>query len=266
MQNGGLLIQKNNNEFAGHYLQIDNIDQGEAWLVMEIDGWNLTDFDPAEREELRLGFLDNDTLSGSSITAQVEIERNALGGIEINGQALGSGTNIAAGALSTTQNDTFTVVLHLNKDTNTYEIMTRDGAGAWTSLGSGQVDPARDGNTLRLVANNHFGGPGEFFDIGRIYLTYDNPLAVALIGDLDGDGFVGINDLNIILANWNQSVPPGNALADPSGDGFVGIDDLNTVLGNWNAGTPPTNLASIPEPATLALAGLMSVGLLGRGA
>ncbi len=75
---------------------------------------------------------------------------------------------------------------------------------------------------------------------------------VSIPGDLDGDGFVGINDLNLVLGNWNQSVPPGNPLADPSGDGFVGIDDLTTVLGNWNVGTPPTDdaLANVPEPGT----------------
>ena len=84
----------------------------------------------------------------------------------------------------------------------------------------------------------------------------------SLVGDLDGDGFVGINDLNIVLGAWNQNVPPANPLADPSGDGFVGIDDLNTVLGNWNAGTPPTAGAAIPEPASLALLGLGGVALL----
>jgi hypothetical protein len=73
-----------------------------------------------------------------------------------------------------------------------------------------------------------------------------------LEGDLDGDGFVGISDLNLVLGNWNKSVPPGNPLADPTGDGFVGISDLNMVLGNWNAGTPPTATA-IPEPATMTL-------------
>jgi Domain of unknown function (DUF4434) len=83
-----------------------------------------------------------------------------------------------------------------------------------------------------------------------------------LAGDLDGDGFVGIADLNIVLGAWNQGVPPGDPLADPSGDGFVGIEDLNIVLGNWNAGTPPP--AVVPEPAgvvifTLLLARLGSV-------
>ncbi len=99
-------------------------------------------------------------------------------------------------------------------------------------------------------------------------LLIDGTLSVISIatlpGDLDGDGFVGINDLNIVLANWNQNVPPANPLADPSGDGFVGIDDLNAVLGNWNAGTPPNAASNIPEPASL---GLMLCGasvLLGR--
>ena len=86
-------------------------------------------------------------------------------------------------------------------------------------------------------------------------------VAGTLVGDLDGDGFVGIDDLNIVLSNWNQNVPPANPQADPSGDGFVGIDDLNTVLGNWNAGTPPGG-AAVPEPGTLALLGLGTVAVL----
>lgn len=81
-------------------------------------------------------------------------------------------------------------------------------------------------------------------------------------GDLSGDGFVGIDDLNLILGGWNQSVPVGDPLLDPSGDGFVGIDDLNYVLGNWNGGVPPiyevTN--DIPEPG---MAVLFAVGLCG---
>ena len=73
-----------------------------------------------------------------------------------------------------------------------------------------------------------------------------------LDGDLDGDGFVGIDDLNLVLGNWNQNVTPGSG-ADATGDGYVGIDDLNLVLGNWNAGTPPNNTANIPEPAAVSL-------------
>jgi hypothetical protein len=92
------------------------------------------------------------------------------------------------------------------------------------------------------------GGDGDANDLALV-------LAL-LTGDLDGDGFVGIGDLNAVLGNWNQNVTPGSLIqGDPSGDGFVGIEDLNTVLGNWNTGTPPV-AAAVPEPASLAVLGL----------
>jgi hypothetical protein len=51
--------------------------------------------------------------------------------------------------------------------------------------------------------------------------------------------------------------------ADINGDGFVGIADLNIVLGNWNAGTPPA-ASAVPEPATMALLGLGGLTVLRR--
>ena len=90
-------------------------------------------------------------------------------------------------------------------------------------------------------------------------------VAAGIVGDLNSDGFVGIDDLNLVLGNWNQNVTAGDPLqGDPSGDGFVGIDDLNQILGNWNAGTPPTTGAAVPEPTTLALLGLGGVAMLRR--
>lgn len=88
--------------------------------------------------------------------------------------------------------------------------------------------------------------------------------AVALLpGDMDGDGFVGINDLIKVLSNWNRHVTTHDTqLGDSTGDGFVGIDDLNWILANWNAGTPPTS--SVPEPAAAGLVLLGSFTLLSR--
>jgi hypothetical protein len=45
-------------------------------------------------------------------------------------------------------------------------------------------------------------------------------------------------------------------------DGYVGIEDLNIVLSNWNSGTPPLSLTNIPEPASAILGGVFSAYLL----
>jgi hypothetical protein len=53
-----------------------------------------------------------------------------------------------------------------------------------------------------------------------------------LPGDLNGDNFVGQDDLDIVLDAWGDTVTEGSQ-PDPSGDGFVGQDDLDIVLDNW---------------------------------
>ena len=91
-------------------------------------------------------------------------------------------------------------------------------------------------------------------------------IGAALPGDLNFDGFVGLDDLDLVLGHWNQSVTPGDTfLGDPSGDGFVGLDDLDSILSHWNAGTPPgSRLLSIPEPAMFSLFAITGIRLLSR--
>ena len=94
----------------------------------------------------------------------------------------------------------------------------------------------------------------------------------AIPGDLNGDGYVGLDDLQPILDHWNQNVTVGDAsmgdIAGPGGtgpDGYVGLDDLQPVLDHWNEGTLPTP-TTIPEPAGLTLLGLGGLALLRRKA
>jgi len=132
-----------------------------------------------------------------------------------------------------------------------------------------------------VIGPSHVGVPLEFrigkreqyadFDAFVLHLSAGltdeqlDALFDLLEGDLNGDGFVGITDLNVVLSHWNQNVSAGDlALGDPTGDGFVGIADLNLVLGNWNTGTPPSQGTNIPEPGAAGLLALLGLGLIRR--
>ena len=57
-----------------------------------------------------------------------------------------------------------------------------------------------------------------------------------VVGDLDGDGFVGIADFLMLLADWGacpRPCPPTCA-ADLDGDCNVGIADFLMLLANWS--------------------------------
>ncbi len=137
---------------------------------------------------------------------------------------------------------------------------------------------ASDGDSFTIMTASSLSGSFDRFTDSSAFsnsdlafgLTYpsggDSVVAiVGLIGDLNDDGFVGIEDLNIVLGNWNNNVTAGVwALGDPTGDGFIGIEDLNMVLGNWNAGTPPTASIVVPEPAGIMLSGVGVLGFVSR--
>ncbi|MHC4415150.1 MAG: dockerin type I domain-containing protein [Planctomycetota bacterium] len=54
------------------------------------------------------------------------------------------------------------------------------------------------------------------------------------LGDLNGDGIVGVADLLLLLAAWGPCPdPPDDCPADLNGDGTVNIADLLILLANW---------------------------------
>lgn len=82
-------------------------------------------------------------------------------------------------------------------------------------------------------------------------------------GDLNGDGFVGIEDMDILLANWGRTDITAGSLqdGDANADGVINAADLQIVRDHWGNGTPAGN---VPEPGTLALIALGGVAITRR--
>jgi hypothetical protein len=80
-----------------------------------------------------------------------------------------------------------------------------------------------------------------------------------LPGDANLDGQVDINDLTIVLANYNQSVGMTWSTGDFIGDGRVDINDLTIVLANYGASSA-AGIAAVPEPGAFAV---LAAGLPG---
>ena len=101
---------------------------------------------------------------------------------------------------------------------------------------TGLLDPVATFDTAASV-----GGVYPFLGSGRVLLSERDlgllvvSVAAGPVGDLDGDGTVGITDFLILLAEWGPcDVPcPPHCPADLDGDCVVGISDFFLLLGNW---------------------------------
>ncbi len=99
---------------------------------------------------------------------------------------------------------------------------------------AGLADTDLDGNP-RFVADPADFDPGcgipAVVDMGAYEFQIGGPFDIRL-GDINGDGVVGINDFLDLLADWGPC-EPGCCLADLDIDGDVGITDFLLLLGNW---------------------------------
>jgi hypothetical protein len=246
---GNFRIAKFNDLVADNYLQIDNITSatsGSRYIVVGMSGWDFFDSVVGEGEEIRFDFLnDNTGTSGSTVAAQIRIDRNTdNGNIEIRGTAIGVGSSniLSRATLNTTQTNPFTMVLELNKTSNTYEIFYKDGSNPSQFLGAAPVAPDRNGNSIRFTVNNNFGSTiDEFFGVDRIALSDTNPFTDLMTlqihrttGEMKlinttGAALSGLSSYTITspsgalnAANWKSVTDfydqaPGNGSVDPDG-------------------------------------------------
>ena len=66
---------------------------------------------------------------------------------------------------------------------------------------------------------------------GTIVLAPEPAFEYFELGDLDGDGTVGIVDFLALLSAWGPC--PAPCIADLDGDGVVGIVDFLALLAHW---------------------------------
>ncbi|MEM9414860.1 MAG: zinc-dependent metalloprotease family protein [Planctomycetota bacterium] len=119
--------------------------------------------------------------------------------------------------------------------------------------GSGTVQP-----------NPPIDDDGERLTQEQINIALSSPLLVEVstqMPDLNGDGFVGAADLDILLANWGSTTGTA-ATGDANGDGVTNQLDLDIVDAAWGTGTPSGG--GVPEPGSLALLSLGGLVLLRR--
>jgi len=248
---GDYNIVKANTTLNSNYLQIDNITGGTRYLVAQLSGWNFLGFDPANQEEFRLAFLNDDTgVSGSTITAQMNLRRNSDGDIMLVGSALGNGSsNIPGNALlSTSQTNPFTMVLELDKTANSYKVFYKDGTNAPQVLGMGSVAPTRNGNSIRMAVNNSFGNFAfdypfffeDFLAVDQIRLTDTNPLTDLI--SLEVNRETGA----VLLRNTSGSTVSGIQSYSITSE----AGGLNPA--GWNSQGTPTASSSFELAATLS--------------
>ncbi len=75
------------------------------------------------------------------------------------------------------------------------------------------------------------------------------PLVVSPIGDLDGNGLVGLSDIALVIAAWGEEGT--DSPADANDDGVVDLADLAVVIQNWG-GTSTGPVDAIPADRRLA--------------
>ena len=138
------------------------------------------------------------TIDGAEVIGDVQLEDNHLtGSISVEGSTVGGNLQ-----------------LYKNSADGSIDISGNGIAGNFQCI---ENDPAPAGG------DNTVGGNAE--DQCEDLVT-----ALAVPGDCDGDGLVGILDLLAVLMSWG---PCAGCAADFDNDNFVGTTDFLLLLGNW---------------------------------
>ncbi|MDZ4817743.1 MAG: PEP-CTERM sorting domain-containing protein [Planctomycetota bacterium] len=207
---------------------------------------------------LIFGFVGTDAVNDAHLDAFFRFENGGL----VRPFVLGSNTDASAFTLDSNANASSFNTVSIEYDP--LKVSTQPWSITWNGVKSDFPKAANTTYTALPKMNGvGFGSFSSDTNQDRTAWLRDFKYEVIpqpLYGDLNGDGFVGQLDMNLVLARWGTSVTPGNLLhGDASGDGFIGQSDMNVVLSAWGQGT--ATISPVPEPATIVLMGLAGMGL-----
>ncbi len=151
------------------------------------------------------------------VTASADLMGMQWLGVSLNGSTIANGFFLNIGQDCPEQPDFTTRFVAAE----VFNSLIDGGDAEFTLWGSSGVDSAAcNGNSFAIV------------DIEYLGIDPDDSQPCVL-GDLDGDGSVGVSDLLILLANWGRCGDCDDCPADLDGDCSVGVPDLLILLANW---------------------------------
>ena len=146
-----------------------------------------------------------------------------------------------------------------------FQLLTWTGT-KYTSYAAAVGQPNTDTGRSGVFTENTCSGPmPPMLHAGWIGNMPSFIMQHQLPGDANGDSKVDINDLSVVLTNYDKS---GMSWinGDFNGDGKVDINDLSIVLTNYDktAGASAAGMAAVPEPASAILLTMLLPGALWR--
>ncbi|QSQ21114.1 S8 family serine peptidase [Pyxidicoccus parkwayensis] len=190
------------------------IDETDVITPLGVKSYNVTVLSGETELNVTLVFTDP---MGTVGAAQARINDLSLRVTAPNGTVYWGNNGLTAGNFSTAGGTSNTI------DTVENVFIQNPAAGKW------KVEVLGD----EIVQDSHVETTAVDADYGLVVSG-----GVIVVGDVNGNGCVNADDINLITAAIGQTVPPADPALDLNADAIINIFDRNIALQNYGKGCP----------------------------